>query len=1188
MGLDALREARRRLGIPEPKRLGDLVTDTYGGSDTAPPPTTPTAPTTLTTPTDTNAPNSTISSILGTIGKAAPTLAGPLPSVVRELYNDLSAFTTGFYRDPLVRVIAKSHILPLRPMDEATLADMERKVDLAGGRQALLANLGQVAALIGPGIGSFSMFRIGARELASVASKEAASFLTATAAKDVLVKPTALRVAETIGGSLGIGSETTARSLSEGDDAKTALRRGAKSAALTFALESTLTKMLGSTGDPRKLLARQGEEIGAFGEGQVAKRAATIERRNETITTLNEKLNERAAELGWQRPALITDPEYTGNLEKLRRASRKADRLRVLQRAEGAPAVERMRALANYMADEAEDAARAVGVKLGAANQKLSTLREKMSAKLTKAFQASRSAREAVDNSTNYRHLTAKQALETIEENTAKSERWWRARVVGAEKRAGRLSEKRASLLSKAAAARRFGDPETDPNLSTYLRDSPTPADILVGGVYLPTTLTKAARTANNVWRKVRAQTLTSPQTLGRKGGVTFNKATELITQSDNIRARLVLGYESVLLKDFRDLARAMNTPLLQRLRGGRFATGVRDAWEKGRLPAVEDKYGPEVANIWGRMMATKNAAHSLAEEIGALPPMSDDFLAHVGLPGGAHFPQVMRRIGASARSRERLISGVMANQKVGRAEAEYILDQLAANAGEGLPKIGNIDIHRLLKGSTSDKLSSGIELVDDPLEALARYYEGIAHRVAVGGRWGTNGELKTLVLDGIGQEGGDQATARVLIDSALGHKYWDQAMGKAARLFTNYQILAKLGLATIPNSTQSIANIIINGHRGSLRGLQSMLTREGKEEVLQSLAVMDGTNSSIQNVLLSRVGTAPLDKVVRGFLKGILFDPIEKFNRTFTGASSLATIRRDVELAMAGRLRGNNLAIASRRAGALGLDIDTMVANGGLSETDIINAVYNGAQRTQFIPGAGRLPTLWNTPTGRVITQFKSFAFNQAKLIKDGVFREAAHGNMKPLASFLTYYPIAGDIVNKAVSEVLQTGRFKGNIIEEVARHGIVNSLDRYVFDMAAVGTMGLYWTMLLSGIMFDRPLESLLGPSVSDLSAVTRNLDSVPGLAREAARQPTFRLGKALLDFGEGASDRVQDLLGQTRQSSAGGLSAVVPMSDYANQVRSTVGRTSTTRPNLTYLQAAKDALELPRNPKRKGKGK
>ena len=126
-----------------------------------------------------------------------------------------------------------------------------------------------------------------------------------------------------------------------------------------------------------------------------------------------------------------------------------------------------------------------------------------------------------------------------------------------------------------------------------------------------------------------------------------------------------------------------------------------------------------------------------------------------------------------------------------------------------------------------------------------------------------------------------------------------------------------------------------------------------------------------------------------------------------------------------------------------------------------------------------------------QIITQFKTFAFNQTKLIKDAIVLEARRGNLKPIIAALALMPILGEGV--ADLRALVTGRIR-----------TATGLERIAENMAAVGGLGII-TDLWQSAQFGSIASALGGPTVSDISKLTEGIVG-------AAQGKPGRLGRAV----------------------------------------------------------------------------
>ena len=239
---------------------------------------------------------------------------------------------------------------------------------------------------------------------------------------------------------------------------------------------------------------------------------------------------------------------------------------------------------------------------------------------------------------------------------------------------------------------------------------------------------------------------------------------------------------------------------------------------------------------------------------------------------------------------------------------------------------------------------------------------------------------------------------------------------------------------------------------------------------------------------------------------------------------------------AINGRLRGENLERVRRQMRSLNIDIDGVVK--GIREGKIADpmkltkgnvnfadptvkalqeleaqAAFRAAQLTQFIPSTTRRPLFWEHPLGRVMFQFKNFALGQARFLKDVTMKEAAAGNLKPLAYFLSVYPIAGELV-------------KGTRALAVGKPREDEGGDRLLNDMLAVGGLGIVTDALVQA-RFGRALEFVTGPTAADMGDVAEAMSrgDLGAIGDQITRQPAFKaasgfFGSAVMLADETAS--------------------------------------------------------------------
>lgn len=135
-------------------------------------------------------------------------------------------------------------------------------------------------------------------------------------------------------------------------------------------------------------------------------------------------------------------------------------------------------------------------------------------------------------------------------------------------------------------------------------------------------------------------------------------------------------------------------------------------------------------------------------------------------------------------------------------------------------------------------------------------------------------------------------------------------------------------------------------------------------------------------------------------------------------------------------------------------------------------------SQATQFSAPKGELPITWNSPLGKIITQFRSFAYQQTKLVRDETRRavsEIAKGNPKPLMNDLIAVGIAAPIVGEIVADIR-------SVVTNKKRKDMT-AIERYVDNIKQGTSLGLIDS--LSGLQYGTAgvIGTIGGVTASDL---------------------------------------------------------------------------------------------------------
>jgi hypothetical protein len=527
----------------------------------------------------------------------------------------------------------------------------------------------------------------------------------------------------------------------------------------------------------------------------------------------------------------------------------------------------------------------------------------------------------------------------------------------------------------------------------------------------------------------------------------------------------------------------------------------------------------------------TDDLARNFGKPMGLVPMSPDDMLRN-GVRG--YFPQVANISGALNESEmaknilraHRIKQQQFGGPKMTENEALLIARSNLGNKRGGVKRANNLDFQRSIPGSTGQKVAAGFDMLD-PRSALRVYGDSIALRYGLGRRIGPQGELINAYKMVAEREGANMARVNTAVDMMTGQTFFGAAMTEFANYLTAPQILMKLGLAAIPNMSQQINNVLLGGLRNQARAIRALASKEERSHMAQAMASQEGVLSSLQQGLLAGGEAKGLkDVIISGALTAFGFTPIENLNRYMSGMVGIALARDISAKAVSGRLKGASLDRARRQMASVGLDLGAITRRGDLTEPELIEAAVRMTRQTQFVPDPTRLPTLWKHPVGRIFTQFKTFAFSQAKMIRENVFREAMEGNYRPLAYFLTLYPAAGEMVNSTIDMIKE--RKRPNAFDPTAPF---TDLERYVETMAAVGGFGLFYNMGLSAQAGDLG-RVFAGPSFSDafdIGQILANEDRLENAQKKFERLPIYTYGKVSVTGIEAGLGPMIELLDQ-----------------------------------------------------------
>ncbi len=341
------------------------------------------------------------------------------------------------------------------------------------------------------------------------------------------------------------------------------------------------------------------------------------------------------------------------------------------------------------------------------------------------------------------------------------------------------------------------------------------------------------------------------------------------------------------------------------------------------------------------------------------------------------------------------------------------------------------------------------------------------------------------------------------IITRQLGSGY-KEASGRIKHTITSlqqFQAVTKLGLAQIAQTAQLVTPNFQTGFRGAVKdffrlmskdpALQDNLLRTGA--FTQSLvrtaeeSMYSGGKEGVFDVakVLQRTGFTGLDTLARkyGVLRGWSFasHQAEEAFRLSQRLNKASGLER-------GYIEGQLKKIEAKLVD-LGVDTAALYKRGGiLTPDEFLKAGQKVSTDWNFWGDSMSLPAFWNSPSGKVLTQFKSFAYQQSIALKKHVVKPALEGDLMPLTRMLIAGQISGEVIND---------------MRALAR-GKPRNEQRRIFDnYAALGLLSIWGDTMQAAEKKDWIGGFVAGPTGSDvLEASTALAEAIHGKPKRAVK--------------------------------------------------------------------------------------
>ncbi|NLE27891.1 MAG: hypothetical protein GX625_21650 [Clostridiaceae bacterium] len=299
-------------------------------------------------------------------------------------------------------------------------------------------------------------------------------------------------------------------------------------------------------------------------------------------------------------------------------------------------------------------------------------------------------------------------------------------------------------------------------------------------------------------------------------------------------------------------------------------------------------------------------------------------------------------------------------------------------------------------------------------------------------------------------------------IDRLLGKGIWGvpQAGSKASKIIRAVQTVIKLNpLTSFTNLTQNISTAQKTDIPSTLHALAQVITNpDAFYKKTIELGEIDPKTIRVFGENFEQ------SSLTGKYIKLIGMYGTERFNRVMAVAAGQNYGKKLLERAG----RGSKSAI--RELKRLGVDYKSEMSEKDLQPL-LDNISKEVSKATQFSSPKGELPMKWDTPLGKVLTQFKSFAYQQTKFVSKETKRaisEAAKGNLKPLTNDLLVVGVAAPIVGEVVADIksILTNKKRENMtlaeryidnIKQGTSLGLIDNLESLKYgESGVIGLVG------------------------------------------------------------------------------------------------------------------------------------
>lgn len=370
------------------------------------------------------------------------------------------------------------------------------------------------------------------------------------------------------------------------------------------------------------------------------------------------------------------------------------------------------------------------------------------------------------------------------------------------------------------------------------------------------------------------------------------------------------------------------------------------------------------------------------------------------------------------------------ANPEFGPGDAMLYLQQFREN----IRRHGSLEHSR--------EMQIALPLHDpDPRRVLPVAAASAARRLSEVAHLGQNDERLLNEIADIIMAGGNGDLVTKWADSILGRiRQADDKESQAVQFLTGIHVL-KLGLAAAQNLGQ-MANTWISTDTATFWGtVASAAYSKANRDAMRRTATQSGaTLDPVLHEMHDYKHAGKVETAGRALLKYTGFTTVERWNRVIAAETG----RRWALKLHGAAKRGDQQAAAMLQE--LGVD----PKKDALNATDELVAASTLVDMAQFRSRPEDFPTWASTPIGKLLFQFKGFAYNQTRFLLNETLGELRAGRwdrgMRNLMIFAAVFPLWGELVRALKDAILGRDEKKFESL-----------LERWYYDIVTGGTLGL-----------------------------------------------------------------------------------------------------------------------------------